>query len=195
MKLIRTATESWMEAPSCALAAACVERQWPVYAIGSKGRSWEMSSTLRMALDSVWKWLEAGSLSPSPQLLPDDVIHQEILSDADALCQSVAISISALVESVAARRKTVGYEMACENITLLDSYVYEISRLPVSAQSDAFVGSHPLLRIEIDRQLEDVRTLDEDATREVIERVHMRSTGLNILGNDWQANRGWTENG
>src|SRR6516162_494496 len=50
-----------------AFAAACTERQWPVYQRASAGKPWERQAILRRSLDTIWRWL-AGTVSDTPSL-------------------------------------------------------------------------------------------------------------------------------
>src|SRR2546423_11554992 len=45
-------------------AAACAERQWPVYERASAGKPWAMQAVLRSSLDAVWDWLSGRAERP-----------------------------------------------------------------------------------------------------------------------------------
>lgn len=174
-----------------AFAAACSERQWPVYERASLHRRWSRADALRRALDEVWRWLMLERRRPQGFAAQCEAAILEKIEDDDANAASrIATSFFGLLKGIETDRQDVCAQVADWNLSFIEDFVYELLDLPVNAKSDSLVERHDLMQAELVRQREDLAVLRRGHPLPVvIEQVRVRSHGVSILGAYWFTSR------
>lgn len=177
-----------MEPPEAfALAAACAERQWPIYERASAGKPWSQPEVLRRALDAVWDWLLRKRGRPQGLARQcEAAILDEIEDDEDQAASNVANMIYGLASVVESERKDQVLFAARENLAFIEAFVSELLDLAPTPENMPAIESHVLMQAEIRRQQDDLALLSRGVSLPaVIEGVRLKSSGVSILGDYW----------
>jgi len=167
-------------------AAACAERQWPVYARASEGKPWEMQSVLRGSLDAVWDWLAGRTERPRLAEQCERAVFDEDSDDEeDSGAFSVANSLYGLASIVQEDQPQYSAQSAMSNLDLVDAFVYDLLDLATSAENDLIVDAHELMQQEIQRQLADLSMLSQPFGPELVQALRERAQGQSVFGDYW----------
>jgi hypothetical protein len=167
-------------------AAACAERQWPVYLRGSEGKPWAEVDTLRSGLDAVWGCLINADVLPSSLAHSIDRAVQRVATDqpADSHAFHVANSLFGLVSIVLSNRSDFAYQMAQANLNLIDAFLHGFLQLRVGGH-DTLIDQHPLSEAERRRQLHDLAKIGQSLDSALVTEIRNASVGQSVLGNSW----------
>ena len=168
-------------------AAACTERQWPVYHRASAGKSWEKQAVLRHSLDTIWRWL-AGRVGHTPGLAQQceaAVFDDDPTHDEDTGAFYVANNFYGLAAIIETDEPQHSYQSARSNLDLVDAFLDVYLGLPVSAANDLVLDAHELMQDEMRRQIADLQSLEQPLTAAVVEEMRRRSDGESVLGAYW----------
>lgn len=169
-----------------AFAAACAERQWPVYKRACEGKSWEKQAVLRAALDAIWNWLLGRDQRPRlADQCESAICDDDPVKDEDTTAFYVANSFFGLAAIVEKNQPHHCHQSSVSNLDALDAFLYELYDLSVCPESDTLVDSHELMQKEMRHQLEDLELLKGPFTPAVVEQLRTRSVGQSILGGYW----------
>lgn len=170
-------------------AASCAERQWPVYERAAKGKNWGQSTVLRGALDAIWGWLLQQRERPRGHALQCERAILEEIEDVTANTASeVATSFYGLASIVERDQAKHCVQAAKSNLTMIDAFLYEMLRLPISHENDLKVDSSELMQHERIRQDATLAVLARGTPMpSVVADIRERSLGQSIFGQYWYA--------
>ena len=169
-----------------AFGAACAERQWPVYVKASEGKPWEKQSDLRKALDDIWNWLLGSGNRPQGNWQRCENAVLDAVNDVENAARMVAGSFFSLAYGVENDKPSGCVQVAVNGLDLLDSFVYDLLKLPVNSENDLLVDKHELMRDEMQRQQDDLKLVASDPmSPAVVRELRARSVGRSILQNYW----------
>jgi hypothetical protein len=167
-------------------AAACAERQWPVYARAAAGKPWALPAVLRGSLDAVWDWLLGRRERPRLAEQCERAIFDENTdAEEDNAAFHVANSFYGLAAMVEEDQPQYSAQAAASNLDLVDAFLYDLLDLPVAAANDLVVDSHELMQREMQRQLADLSALSQPFGPELVETLRGRARGESLLGDYW----------
>jgi hypothetical protein len=167
-------------------AAACAERQWPVYERASEGKAWEMRSILRGSLDAIWDWLAGGDERPRlAEQCERAVFDENSADDEDDGAFAVANSFYGLAAIVEEDQPHYSAQAAVSNLDLVDAFVYDLLGLETSAENDRIVDGHELMQREMQRQLADLSMLSQPFGPALVQMMRGRAEGVSVLGDYW----------
>ena len=161
MNAVENALQEVSPQHAFAFAAACAERQWPVYKRASEGKPWEKQAILRSALDAIWDWLLGRDERPRlADQCESAIFDGDPVKDEDTAAFYVANSFFGLATIVEKDQPHHCRQSAVSNLDALDAFLYELYDLSVCPESDTLVDSHELIQKEMRHQLEDLRTVE-----------------------------------
>ncbi len=167
-------------------AAACAERQWPVYNRASEGKAWERQAVLRSSLDAIWNWLLGKAERPRlAEQCESAVIDADPLKDEDTAAFYVANSFFGLAAIVEKDQPNHCHGSADNNLNDLDAFIYELLGLAVTPENDCIVDNHELMQNEVKRQLDDLNSLNAPLSPALVEGLRARSMRQSILNDYW----------
>jgi uncharacterized protein YjaG (DUF416 family) len=167
-------------------AAACAERQWPVYERASEGKPWEMQAVLRSSLDAVWDWLSGRAERPRLAEQCERAVFDENSDDEeDNGAFSAANSFYGLASIVQEDQPQYSAQSAVSNLDLVDAFVYDLLDLETSAESDLIVDAHELMQREMQRQLADLELPSQPFGTDLVQTLRGRAQGVSVLGEYW----------
>jgi uncharacterized protein YjaG (DUF416 family) len=169
-----------------AFASACVERVWPVYERASVGKSWSRQSVFRQNLDAIWCSIrDQVPLSEDAERSSEAAIIEEDVSSSAWAARDAMVSLFALIQIIRSRKPGACRSVAKENLSFLDSFLYELTGLKISKSNDLVIDNHELMRTEMARQMSDLELLRQPLTPTLLQDVRNRSAGKSILGECW----------
>src|SRR4051794_1730350 len=186
MKRVEEALRTVSPQHAFLLAAACAERQWPVYERASAGKPWEMQAVLRGSLDAIWDWLsgrtERSRLAEQCERAGFDENSDD---EADNGAFSAANSFYGLASIVQEDQPRYSAQSAVSNLDLVDAFVYDLLDLETSAENDLIVDAHELMQREMQRQLADLDSLSQPFGSELVQTLRGRAQEVSVLGDYW----------
>jgi hypothetical protein len=186
MKTVEDALRGVSARHAFLFAAACAERQWPVYERASAGKSWEMRSVLRGSLDAVWDWLLGRAERPRLAAQCERAVFDENSDDeADNGAFAAANSVYGLASIVQEDQPRYSAQSALSNLDLVDAFLYDLLDLEASAANDLVVDAHELMQREMQRQLADLDSLNEPFGSDLVQTLRGRAQGESVLGDYW----------
>ena len=186
MKRVEEALRAVSPQQAFLFAAACAERQWPVYERASAGKPWEMQSVLRGSLDAIWDWLSGRTERPRLAEQCERAVFDEDSDDEeDNGAFSAANSFYGLASIVQEDQPRYSAQCAVSNLDLVDAFVYDLLDLETSAESDLIVDGHELMQREMQRQLADLDSLSQPFGTDLVHTLRGRAQGVSVLGDYW----------
>lgn len=194
---LQTVEEALKHMPSdrrVAFAAACCERLLPSYVALSERTGWGNPGALRSGLDRIWDHLtgDADALEVRSSLLaeceaacpgpdaPDHVATDPECGIATNACVAVSTLLDATEDDDPEPIRSIA-ELALNSV---DAYLF--SAMPEldpndGGRSDRIVDEHHLMRREVERQLEDLRSLGVGPLAEAAVALRARSRGVDAF--------------
>jgi hypothetical protein len=184
---LRQALEKMDASQAFVFAAACAERQWPIYDRASQGKAWSRAELLRRTLDAVWDWLLRRRGKPQGLARQcEAAILEDIEEDSDQAASNAANVIYGLAAIVESGRKDHVLYAARENLSFIEAFVSELMGVIPSPENVPSIEAHELMQEEIRRQQDDLRVVSGSALLPgAIEGLRSRSIGVSILGEYW----------
>lgn len=187
LKRLEGVLESLDSSQAFAIAAACAERQWPVYDRASQGRPWSQADALRRTLDAVWDWLLRKRGRPKGFAhLCESAILEEIEDDAANAASEVARAFFGLASIVESDKKDHVLYAAKENLSFIEAFLSDLLGIVPSSENVAVIDGHELMQAEIARQRTDLDLVSRGAPLPpVVEQLRAGSEGVSVLGSYW----------
>ena len=181
---VEVAAATYSERGMIAFAAACCERQLPVYERVGAVAEWGHSETLRKILNYVWSWLSEEEVSPPVYDFDEAIPPDEPVEGGDA-AMNVAGMFDLLLKLPADYdAQSVGW-VAENGLNLLDALLYEVLDLKINSANDEVVHNHELIKLEIGRQEQDLSLVRDGLTANECFQLRQQSVGRSIFGKLW----------
>jgi Protein of unknown function (DUF416) len=162
--------------------SAICQRIWPTFSSALQRIESESSDELASRLTAVWEFLASLAPSPSP-IAPafEMVIPSPEVVQSDNELFETAIILSAFADSFDRASVDGMLYVSDAALALLDSFIYDVLDVEVSATSDFIVDNHPLVVREIARQKADLSDLSKSDDRTTVLAIWARSRGQSLL--------------
>ena len=175
-----------------AFAAACCERQVPIYRTFCERSAWGSLSLLRKSLDAVWDHLihdgpfrvAAGSLDASGVHPGDDAPDEVQVEDSLGLALNTSSAVSTLVDAVAEGNTTYLRSVAESALNTVDAFLFDtVPGLDVNdrGRSIDLVDAHALMLQEVARQRADLSLLSSSSVETAAHALRERWREKSIL--------------
>ena len=170
-----------------AVAAACVERMWPIYERAARNQNVSDAKLLRETLDSIWDWIHGVGARPdgASERCERAVVEVTPRDDATSGALDIAVSFSGLAGIVEDDEPDGARQAARSNLDFLGRYLYLMLELRGGSEHDLEVYSHPLVEQEIARQMADLRFAQQASDLSQLTELRSRSQGVSLLGSSW----------
>ena len=178
---------------------ACVERQWPIYERSARGRPWDRSAALRGGIDAMWDWLRGAAqprgfaavcaeavFSDTTGGRPD--LTYKTVNDAEVHALFFVLHLVDLMESIEEERPEECVIWVRRTLDVVDSFIsdYDYPGPNTTADYDALVDQHPLMRNAMDQQNADLALVTRTAeVASIIDQLRVQTSSQSILTDRW----------
>ena len=187
LREVEVALRGFGESQAFTLAAACSERQWPVYERAAVGMPWSKADVLRRTLDAVWEWLLRQRGRPRGFARGcEEAVLEEIKDDVQNAASEVAGAFYGLASIVEGNRTMDVLYAAKANLSFVEAFLADLLDIEPTEKNASAIDSHELMQAEIGRQREDLSALLRGVPMpSVVGEIRAKSAGVSLLGEYW----------
>lgn len=162
LEKVRNLSDAFNTKEAVAYSCAASQRQLEIYKKSTFLTNWGNYKLLSQCLNDCWEWLDNNSVITFDYIFPEEkLFNADTATGSSVFAQEPVFSVAYTIDQIKGIEPSSVSVVSENGLNILDALSYALLELDVNPNNDNIVDDHPLIKQEIQRQLRDLKVINE----------------------------------